>query len=32
MTTLYTKNYVFPQEYIGSKLAKQQITELRKHS
>ena len=22
MTTIYANNYVFPQEYIGSKLAK----------
>ena len=32
MTTIYSNNYVFPQEYIGSMLAKQQIRELRKRS
>ena len=32
MTTVYTNNYHFPQEYIGSMSAKQQIRELRKHS
>ena len=31
MTTIYTNNYVFPQEDIGSMSAKQQIRELRKH-
>ena len=28
MTTIYKNNYVFPQEYIGSKSAKQQMTNL----
>ena len=28
MTTIYTNNYVFPQEYIGSMSAIQQIREL----
>ena len=32
MTAIYTNNYVFPQEYIGLILGKQQIRELRKHS
>ena len=32
MATIYTNNYVFPQEYIGSMWAKEQIRELRKHS
>ena len=32
MTTVYTNNYVFPQEYFGLMSAKQQTRELRKHT
>ena len=32
MTIIHTNNDVFLQEYTGSKLTKQQIGELRKHS
>ena len=32
MTTIYTNNHVFPQEYIGSMSAKQQLREQRKRS